>query len=114
MYPDNLERVLVIEKCVCMIWKVSKHIWTMLMHKIWQTHLLRAVVGNLKIYDLRALSRKFLRQNSCYPESFHFSDSGSLESCAVVECKVFEKENLWALDSKKEFILYNQSEHNKE
>merc|ERR1711972_694207 len=31
----------------------------------------------------------------------------------VVECKVFEKENLWALDSKKVFILYNQNEHNK-
>jgi len=32
----------------------------------------------------------------------------------IVECKVFEKENLWALDSKKVFILYNQNEHNKE
>ena len=60
MCPDNLERVWVIEKCVCMIWKVSKHIWTMLMHKILQTHLLWAFVANLKIDAIYAL----------YPESF--------------------------------------------
>jgi len=38
----------------------------------------------------------------------------ALWNLVIVECKVFEKENLWALDSKKVFILYNQNEHNKE
>ena len=38
-----------------------KHIWTMLMHKVLQTHLLRAFVANLKIDAIYAL----------YPESFY-------------------------------------------
>ena len=40
--------------------KFPEHIWTMLMHKILQTHLLRAFVANLKIGAIYAL----------YPESF--------------------------------------------
>ena len=38
----------------------------------------------------------------------------ALWNFVIVECKVFEKENLWALDSKKVFILYNQNEHDRE
>jgi len=40
----------------------------------------------------------------------------ALWNLVIVEGKVFEKENLWALDSisKKVLILYNQNEHNKE
>ena len=35
----------------------------------------------------------------------------ALWNLVVVECKVFERKNLWALDSKKVFILCNQNEH---
>ena len=100
MCPDNLEmclvnleRVCMIQKCVCMIWKVSRqskkcpdhleneaeqHIWTMLMHKILQTYLLRAFVANLKIHAIYALyPESFCDKNLAIRKVFVFCDSGA-------------------------------------
>ena len=52
----------------------------MLMHKIWQTHLLRAVVGNLKIATIYALyPESFCDKNLAIQKVFPFSDSGDGE-----------------------------------
>ena len=91
MCPVNLERVWMIQKCVCMIWKVSRqskkcpdhlenvtgqHIWTMLLHEILQTHLLRALVANLKIDAIYALYlESFCEPNLAIRKVFAFSDS---------------------------------------
>ena len=59
-----------------MIWKVSKHIWTMLMHKILQIHLLRAFVAYLKIDTIYVLyPESFCNKNLAIRKVFAFSDS---------------------------------------
>ena len=74
-----------------MIWKVSKHIWTMLMHKIWQTHLLRAFVGNLKIATIYALyTESFCDKNLAIRKVFAFSDSGNEPLYHVFENIIFD------------------------
>ena len=64
-----------------MIWKFSrwpeKHIWTMLMHKILQNHLLCTFVANLKIGTIYALyPESFCDKNLAIRKVFVFSDSG--------------------------------------
>ena len=59
-----------------MIWKVSKHIWTMLLHKILQTHLLCAFVASLKIDTTYVLYlESFCDKNLAVRKVFAFSDS---------------------------------------
>ena len=54
-----------------------EHIWTMLMHKILQNHLLRAFVANLKIDAIYALyPESFCDKNLAIRKVFAFSDSG--------------------------------------
>ena len=56
-----------------------EHIWTMLMHKILQTHLLWAFVANLKIDAIYALyPESFCDPNLAIRKVFAFSDSGAL------------------------------------
>ena len=59
-----------------MIEKVSKHIWTMLMHKILQIHLLRAFVAYLKIDTIYVLyPESFCNKNLAIRKVFAFCDS---------------------------------------
>ena len=54
-----------------------EHIWTILMLKIKQAHLLRAFVANLKIYAIYALyPESFCDKNLAVRKVFAFSDSG--------------------------------------
>ena len=53
-----------------------EHIWTMLMHKILQTHLLCAFVANLKIGAIYALyPESFCDKNLAIRKVFAFCDS---------------------------------------
>ena len=53
-----------------------EHIWTMLMHKILQTHLLCAFVANLKIGAIYVLyPESFCDKNLAIRKVFAFSDS---------------------------------------
>ena len=53
-----------------------EHIWTMLMHKILQNHLLCAFVANLKIGAIYALSSEsFCNKNLAIWKVFAFCDS---------------------------------------
>ena len=53
-----------------------EHIWTMLMHKILQNHLLCAFVANLKIGAIYALyPESFCDKNLAIRKVFAFSDS---------------------------------------
>ena len=53
-----------------------EHIWTMLMHKILQNHLLSAFVANLKIYAIYALyPESFCDKNLAIRKVFAFCDS---------------------------------------
>ena len=53
-----------------------EHIWTMLMHKILQNHLLCAFVANLKIDAIYALyPESFCDKNLAIRKVFAFSDS---------------------------------------
>ena len=75
---DNLERVWMIQNCVCMIWKVSRRSGKFtddLMHKILQNHLLCAFVANLKIDALYPES--FCYKNLAIQKVFAFCDSAS-------------------------------------
>ena len=57
-----------------------EHIWTMLMHKILQIHLLRTFVANLKIDAIYALyPESFCDKNFAIWKVFAFSDSGKPE-----------------------------------
>ena len=57
-----------------------EHIWTMLMHKILQNHLLRAFVANLKIDAIYALyPESFCGKNLAIRKVFAFCDSGNDE-----------------------------------
>ena len=54
-----------------------EHIWTMLMHKILQNHLLCAFVANLKIGGIYALyPESFCDKDLAIRKVFAFSDSG--------------------------------------
>ena len=65
-----------------------EHIWTMLMHKILQNHLLCAFVANLKIDAIYALyPESFCDKNLAFREVFAFCDSAHL-----IENK---QRNLW-------------------
>ena len=56
-----------------------EHIWTILMLKILQAHLLRAFVANLKIDAIYALySESFCDKNLAVRKVFALSDSGVL------------------------------------
>ena len=56
-----------------------EHIWTMLMHKILQNHLLCTFVANLKIDAIYALyPESFCDKNIATRKVFAFCDSGSV------------------------------------
>ena len=58
-----------------------EHIWTMLMHKILQNHLLCAFVANLKIGAIYALyPESFCDKNLAVRKVFTFSDSATKQS----------------------------------
>ena len=60
-----------------------EHIWTMLMHKVLQTHLLRTFVANLKIDAIYALyPESFCGKDLAIRKVFAFSDS-DLHTVAV-------------------------------
>ena len=60
-----------------------EHIWTMLMHKILQNHLLCAFVANLKIGAIYALyPESFCNKNLAIRKVFAFCDS-------VIKCSMF-------------------------
>ena len=61
-----------------------QHIWTMLMHKILQNHLLCAIVTDLKIYAIYALyPESFCDKNLANRKVFVFCDSGVVLACHV-------------------------------
>ena len=70
-----------------------EHIWTMLMHKILQNHLLCAFVANLKIDAIYALyPESFCDKNLAVRKVFAFSDS---ECLALTNCNInFKPRNL--------------------
>ena len=56
-----------------------EHIWTKLMHKIWQNHLLCAFVANLKIGAIYALHlESFCDKNLAIRKVFAFCDSAAM------------------------------------
>ena len=61
-----------------------EHIWTMLMHKILQNHLLCAFVANLKIDAIYALyPESFCDKNLAIRKVFAFSDSVGVNASMV-------------------------------
>ena len=63
-----------------------EHIWTMLMHKILQNHLLCAFVANLKIGAIYALyPESFCDKNLAIRKVFAFCDSAGKRSGNVVK-----------------------------
>ena len=71
MCPENLERE------ICLHGQESfQSIFGPCLHKILQTHLLRAFVANLKIYAIYALyPESFCNKNPAIWKVFAFSDS---------------------------------------
>ena len=71
-FPDDLKSVQIIQKMYI------EHIWTMLMHKILQNHLLCAFVANLKIDAIYALyTESFCDKSLAIRKVFAFCDSGT-------------------------------------
>ena len=66
-----------------------EHIWTMLMHKILQNHLLCAFVANLKIGAIYALyPESFCDKNLAIRKVFAIcdSDQGTDRQCQLLSC----------------------------
>ena len=62
-----------------------EHIWTMLMHKILQNHLLRTFVANLKIGAIYALyPESVCDKNLAIRKVFAFCDSANLTIHLIV------------------------------
>ena len=77
-----------------------EHIWTMLMHKILQNHLLCAFVANLKIGAIYALyPESFCDKNLAVWKVFAFCDSGGRRSARYVAMEREVEEDKEASDS---------------
>ena len=73
-FPDDLKSVQIIQKMYI------EQIWTMLMHKILQNHLLCAFVANLKIDAIYALyPESFCDKNLATRKVFAFCDSAKTD-----------------------------------
>ena len=73
-----------------------EHIWTMLMHKILQNHLLCAFVANLKICAIYALyPESFCDKNLAIRKVFAFCDSDLGD--VLIVCGMDKKSDLYSI-----------------